>query len=285
MAEPADAEHRDEVGRAGPCDLDRLVGRDAGAGERGGVERVDALGHRDDVAAVGDGVLAEPAVDRVAHVLLLEAERLPPRDTVVARAAGVAEPRHRDPVAECDLGHAPAELAHDADALVAGDERRSRLHRPVAVRGVDVGMAEARRLHLDQDLPRIEGGARDLVDRQARREVMDDGRAVMAGWRPERGRRVRAEGAFSRVDGSHGDSLRRDTPLMRCPEHRRRSGSPHRDRPRFRMRETAQSRRCGVVRGGMGRAGAGVPRRAGGAGPTPGRPRSRDARSTRRRRG
>ena len=77
------------------------------------------VGHPDDVAGVGGGVLAEAAVDRVAHVLLLEAERLPAGDAVVADAARIAEPRHRDAVAERDLGHARAELDDDADALVA----------------------------------------------------------------------------------------------------------------------------------------------------------------------
>ena len=41
VAEPADAEDRDEVGRTRARDLDRLVRRDAGARERRGVERVD----------------------------------------------------------------------------------------------------------------------------------------------------------------------------------------------------------------------------------------------------
>src|SRR4051794_21348069 len=45
-------------------------------------------------------------LDRVAHVLLLEAQRLPAGDAVVAGAARIAEPRHRNPVAEGDLGHA-----------------------------------------------------------------------------------------------------------------------------------------------------------------------------------
>ena len=100
VAEAADAEDGDEVGGAGAGDLDRLVGRDAGARERRRVEGIDAVGHLDDVAGIRGRVLAEAAVDRVAHVLLLEAERLPAGDAVVADAAGVAEPRHRDAVAE-----------------------------------------------------------------------------------------------------------------------------------------------------------------------------------------
>ena len=58
-------------------------------------------------------------------------------------AACVAEPGHRDAVAERDLGHPRAELDDDSDTLVTGDERRRGLDRPVAVSGVDVGMAQA----------------------------------------------------------------------------------------------------------------------------------------------
>ena len=41
VAEPADAEDRDSFAGLDVGDLDRLVGRDAGAGQRGGVERAD----------------------------------------------------------------------------------------------------------------------------------------------------------------------------------------------------------------------------------------------------
>ena len=142
---------------------------------------VDAVGHPDDVAGVGGGVLAEAAVDRVAHVLLLEAERLPAGDAVVADAAGVAEPRHRDAVAEGDLGHARAELDDDADALVAGDERRRGLHGPVAVGGVDVGVAEPGRLDPDAHLTELEAEDRHLLDGQRLAEGVHDGGAVGAG--------------------------------------------------------------------------------------------------------
>ena len=181
MAEAADAEDGDEVGRAGAGDLDRLVGRDAGAGQRRRVEGVDAFGHLDDVAGVRGGVLAEPAVDRVAHVLLLEAEGLPAGDAVVADAAGVAEPRHRDAVADGDLGHARAELDDDADALMARDERRRGLHGPVAMGGVDVGVAESGRLHPDAHLPELEAQDGDLLDGQRLVEGVDHRGAVGRG--------------------------------------------------------------------------------------------------------
>src|SRR5512132_1073805 len=178
VAEAADAEDGDEVRRARARDLHRLVGGDAGARQRRGVERVDAVGHLDHVATVGDGVLAEAAVDRVAHVLLLEAKRLPARDAVVADAAGAAEPWHRDALADRDLRDAGGGLDDDADALVPGYERRRRLDRPVAVRGVDVGVAQARRLYPHAHLPRLQRRRRDLLDRQRAVEVVDDRRLV-----------------------------------------------------------------------------------------------------------
>src|SRR6187551_2263508 len=86
VAETTDAEHSDEVGRPCARDLDRLVGRDPRAGERRSVDRIDGLGHLDDVAAVRLHVVGEGPVQRVAHVLLLEAERLPAADAVFARS-------------------------------------------------------------------------------------------------------------------------------------------------------------------------------------------------------
>ena len=72
---------------------------------------VDPVGDRHDVVGVRDGVLGEGAVDRVAAVLLLLAERLPAADAVAALAARVAEPGDRDAVADRAVRDAFAELA------------------------------------------------------------------------------------------------------------------------------------------------------------------------------
>ena len=87
-------------------------------------------------------------------------------DAVAALPAGIAEPRDRDAFADVrPVRHAGAELLDDADPLVAGDERRpAGLHRPVAVSGVDVGVAQTARLHADEDLPGA--GAKVLADRR-----------------------------------------------------------------------------------------------------------------------
>jgi len=58
MPEAAHPEDGDDVRRTGSCALDCLVRRDARARERCGIDRVDAVGHLDDVATVR---LHEPA--------------------------------------------------------------------------------------------------------------------------------------------------------------------------------------------------------------------------------
>ena len=104
--------------------LDRLEGGDAGAGQRGGVAGGDGVGDGHDVALVGDGVLRVGAVDRVAAVLLGLAQRLAAGDAVAAAAAGRPEPGDGHPVSDLPNAGAGAELLHDADAFVPGDERR-----------------------------------------------------------------------------------------------------------------------------------------------------------------
>jgi hypothetical protein len=66
VAETAGAEDGDEASRGRAGDLDGLVGRDAGAGQRRRVGRIDAVRHADDVAGMAERVLGEAAVQRVA---------------------------------------------------------------------------------------------------------------------------------------------------------------------------------------------------------------------------
>ena len=110
------------------------------------------VGHRLREVGPGEHLLGVCAVAAVAGVDLLLAQRLPAGQAVLAPPARLAEPRHGDPLPDGQVGHALAELLHQADALVAGDERRVRLDRPVSVRGVDVGVAQPRGLHPDADL-------------------------------------------------------------------------------------------------------------------------------------
>jgi hypothetical protein len=58
---------------------------------------------------------------------------------------------------------------------VTGDERGSRLDRPVAVGRVDVGVAQARGLDLDKDLSRAGLGVRHILEAERLGEIVDNG--------------------------------------------------------------------------------------------------------------
>jgi hypothetical protein len=70
---------------------------------------------------------------------------------------------------------AGAEALNHTDALVAGDERRRRLDRPLPARGVDDGVTQPRRLDAHEDLLGTRLGDRDIFDDECGREVVDDG--------------------------------------------------------------------------------------------------------------
>jgi hypothetical protein len=79
-------------------------------------------------------------------------------------SAGETEPRDGDPVAHADLlAGAGSERLDDPHALVARDQRQGGLDRPVAVRGVDVGVAEAAGLDPDEHLAIARLGPGDVV--------------------------------------------------------------------------------------------------------------------------
>ena len=218
VAEAADPEDGDQVGRACARDLDRLVGRHARAGQGRRVERVDAVRHPDDEVRGRLHELGEAAVDRVAGVPLLGAERLPAGDAVIAAAAGVAEPWHCNAVAQHDLRDAGAELLDDSDALVAGYEGRRRLHRPVAVRRVDVGVAEAGRLDPDEDLALAGNRSLDLLEPQRLGERVHDRRFHQRRCLGARRRRCphRWTWTWHLLSGSLGSRCRPVAPTIAC---------------------------------------------------------------------
>jgi hypothetical protein len=84
-------------------------------------------------------------------------------------------PRHADPVTKLHDLDAGTDLDDDADAFMAGDEWRGRLDRPVAARGMQIGMAHPARLGLDQYLPGTGGRDFECPKRQRLAEGLDDG--------------------------------------------------------------------------------------------------------------
>ena len=160
-----------------PDDLDRLVGRHARAGERSGVEGVDALGdaarrtrhrrrrsrrsrHRPSSRCSAGSGTASPIRSRTTRT-----RRTPSPSHGTATRSPTAITRSTPGADRCD----------DADPFVAGHERRSRLDRPVAVGGVDVGVAQPGRLDPHQHLARAGRWRRPVLDDQWLVETVNDG--------------------------------------------------------------------------------------------------------------
>ena len=159
----------DEVGAEVLGELQLLVS-DVDGGD-GAAEDLRVLQCQVDEAADAGDVLGVAAVDRVAGVLLAEAERLPAGEAVLALAACVAEPGIGNCVADAEAGDTQAYCVDGADAFMAGHEWRGGLHWPVAVRGVDIRVAQAGGLHLHGDLARSWFGYGSVLDNERLAEL------------------------------------------------------------------------------------------------------------------
>jgi hypothetical protein len=84
------------------------------------------------------------------------------------------EPGHADPVALLHDRHARSNGDYQPDGLVAGNERKRGLHWPVAVRGMEIGVANAAGLGLHQDLARPGRGNVQLLKHQGLSELLDN---------------------------------------------------------------------------------------------------------------
>ena len=125
-----------------------------------GIGDHEVLGHDDvgGVAALGDGAVTVDGA--VGAGVAGEAVLLLAGLAVDALAAGVDHAADADPVADGVLGHVGADLGDDAGDLVAGNQRVG-LRAPVAADSVDVGVADAGVLDLDQDVVRADVAALD----------------------------------------------------------------------------------------------------------------------------
>ena len=90
-------------------------------------------------------------------------------------AASRIQPRHTDPVTLLDRRHPGADRRHQPDPLMPGRKRRYRLYRPVATGGMQVRVADATGLGLDQDFTRTRCGDREIADFERLAKGNDDG--------------------------------------------------------------------------------------------------------------
>lgn len=144
--------------------LEALVDGDAGAEDGRDLLEVALLGDAGDVGGLGDAVLLEAAVDGVARQRGVAAERLVGGLAVGAGEAGPVEPLDADVVAELDVLDELAAGDDDAGALVAADERHLGGDGPVAHHGVQVRVADAAVLDVDEDLVGAGLGDGDLLE-------------------------------------------------------------------------------------------------------------------------
>src|ERR1700720_2924623 len=69
-------------------------------------------------------------------------------------ATSAVQPRDPDAVAFLQMFHARSNLGHKSRAFMPGYKWQSGFHRPIAVCGMQVGVADTTRDHFDQSLTR-----------------------------------------------------------------------------------------------------------------------------------
>lgn len=173
MPQPADAGDHHPLTRPGLCFLQALVGSDTGADERCGDDCRQGGGNVGDVVGVGDDVVGEAAIARVAAELRIGADRLLSGQAELAVPARRVEPGHADPVTLLHGRHASAERGDTANALMARGERQRRLQRPVSVSRMQIGVADAAGLGFDKDLSRTRCGNVEFLEDQGFAELLD----------------------------------------------------------------------------------------------------------------
>src|SRR5437016_1441966 len=150
VAEPADAEHRDEIASLRRRIAQSAERREAGAEQRRRVDRRESIRHRHEPAGLGDHHL------RVASILLHAGVGLVLTAHEVAGAAGdavsaaAAEKPHADALADCPAFDAFTERIDPTDRLVAGHTRPFDGEHPFHRAGVR--MANAAGLDADADM-------------------------------------------------------------------------------------------------------------------------------------
>src|SRR5271156_1489147 len=113
-----------------------------------------------DVIRVCDEVFGKAAVLRVASELHLRTDGFPLCQAILTVAACRVKPRHAYPVTLLHPPHSRSDGNHQADGLMAWDQRKGGPPGPIATRRVKIRVAYSAGLSLDQDLPRR--GRRDV---------------------------------------------------------------------------------------------------------------------------
>jgi hypothetical protein len=166
VAESPDAGNDDRVAGLGLGLLQRFVDGHAGAEDWSGRLEVQAFRQVAYIVWISERVFREAAIDRISRVLLRIAQGFPGGEAMPAMTAGRVQPGHTDAIAFLHRGYARAHGGDGPDAFMTRNEGRLGLDRPVAIRGMQVRMADATRFDLHEDLAWSNLRDRHLLDRQ-----------------------------------------------------------------------------------------------------------------------
>src|SRR5476649_1896298 len=132
------------------------------------------------VVGVCENVVCEATVFRVTAELRFRTHGLVRREAIFAMSTGGIEPGHTNAVPFFHGRDTRADGGDYADTLMARDERQRGLQRPVAVRGMQIGMTDATGLGLDQYLPSTGRWNVDFLQHQWFAERFDNSRLHFA---------------------------------------------------------------------------------------------------------
>lgn len=166
MTKPANARYDHPF--AGPHFgfLETLVDGDTGAEHGCSGTEFQIVGKSANEFRIGKPVFRKAAIDGITRVLLTWAKSFPAGTARNAASAGGVKPRRAGAVAFLDAGHASADLGDVADAFMAGDEWWIGFDRPIARCGVQVRVANAGRLVIDENFTRAGIRYRHFLDGQ-----------------------------------------------------------------------------------------------------------------------
>ena len=134
-----------------PGESQRAVPNQAGTQQRSGLQVRVPLRHQKAVPRIGQRLLGEAAIDRVAREARAVAEVLAAAAAEAAAAAGPAEPGNAHTLPQAEACDAAAKLQHRTDDLMAEHQWEFRLGE-LAVDDVQVGAADPTDVNLQRQL-------------------------------------------------------------------------------------------------------------------------------------
>src|SRR5450432_2306975 len=127
-----------------------------------------------DVIRVCQEVFGKAAILRITAELRFRAHRFPGRQAILAMTTRRVEPWHTDPVAFLHNRYSRSDGGDQPDGFVARNEWKRGLEWPIAMRGMEIGVANTAGLRLDQDLARLGRGYVKLPKHQRLSELLNN---------------------------------------------------------------------------------------------------------------